>query len=91
MKQQVLEHRARVASLDGKLAFVLKRSMAGVHVERQQRVENAPQTGLVTMHIFFETSLKFGRFCEEDALRFEYPLVYVQARRTFDELIYVSH
>lgn len=81
------ERSGGVVSLDGKLRFVLKKGNAGVHVERHQHITQGAHTGIVSIQTLFTTGNQFARFCEADSMRFEYPLLYVQATRAFNDLI----
>jgi len=79
--------RREVVSPDGVLVFVLKKASAGVHVERRQQVKHGARTGVASVLTLFANELAFVRFCESDALRFEYPLTYAQLLREFDDLL----
>jgi hypothetical protein len=76
----------RAVSQDGKLRFELIKGDAGVHVERRQQVAQDSTIGCFSIQTLFTTSEEFARFCEADELRFEYPLLFVQVRRAFNEL-----
>lgn len=77
------EGRRQVASTDGELSFVMTRTARGVHVERVHRfgVRRVAHAAL------FTTPHEFERFFDRDQLRFDYPLVYQQIKRAFDDLI----
>lgn len=71
-----------VVSSDGKLRFWLRRTAGGIHVERSHRVGACR----VAHVVLFVGADEFDRFTGNDELRFDYPLVYLQVRRAFDEL-----
>jgi hypothetical protein len=73
----------RVASPDGRLSFLLRRTARGVHVDRQYQVD----TRRTAHAAVFPDRQQFERFLDVDELRFQYALVYVEVRRAFDELI----
>lgn len=79
--------RREVASPDEAVTFVLKKATVGVHVERRQQVRNGARTDLASVQTLFTERPAFVRFCEADALRFEYPLTYAQLLREFSELL----
>ncbi len=71
-----------VVSEDGQLGFFMKRTTGGVHVERSHRLGACCEAHVV----LFATPHEFGRFFDNDELRFDYPLLYQQIRRSFDDL-----
>ena len=79
--------RREVASPDGVVSFCMKRTACGVHVERTHRVDGS---AVVAHSALFATLGEFHRFCEQDELRFNYPLTYQQIRREFNDLFQVD-
>ena len=72
------------------MIFVLKRTTAGVHLERRQRIQKDSCAGMTSIHALFGTKDDFKRFCQADDLRFAYPLIYKQLDRDFSELFDVA-
>jgi hypothetical protein len=71
-----------VASPDGTIAFSLKRTALGVHVERREFSGGSR----VTQSSLFKTREDFERFCDIDPLRFEHPHTYQLVKRAFHDL-----
>lgn len=61
----------------------MRRTARGVHVERGHQ-DGACRVAHVML---FSSAGDFERFAGSDELRFDYPLIYVQAKRVFDELL----
>ena len=72
-----------LTSPDGAVSFSLKRTSSGVHVQRTQVVDSGAR---VAHSLLFSSAVDFRRFCDEDELRFVYPLIYYQIRVTLDAL-----
>lgn len=72
-----------VASPDGRIAFVFKRSRVGVHVERRQAMIDGSRVSYASL---FATEEQFERFCDADPMRFEHPHTYLQAKRACHDL-----
>jgi hypothetical protein len=75
--------RREVVSPDGQLCFVLKRTATGVHVDRRHQAA----AYRVAHAAVFPDRRELERFLDLDELRFQYPLVYVEVRRAFDDLL----
>jgi hypothetical protein len=73
----------QVASPDGRLSFLLKRTPRGVHVDRLNQMDMR-RTEYVAV---FPDRQQFDRFLDVDELRFQYAVVYAEVRRAFDSLI----
>lgn len=74
------------ASADGVIRFTLSRRPSGLHVER---VQVRPGPARVVQSMTFGDEASFTSWCDADALRFNYPLIYSHVRRDgqalFDE------
>lgn len=70
-------------SPDGAIVFVMKRTRAGVHMERTH--VRSPSSR-VSHAMMFASPEEFDRFCEADDVRFQYPIVYQQIKRECHEL-----
>ena len=68
---------------DGVLTILARRVDNGVCVHRTIRSPGAPRIDQVAV---FESQTSFRRWCEADALRFDYPLVSRTLLRQADEL-----
>ena len=68
---------------DGVLTILARRVDNGVCVHRTIRSPGAPRIEQVAV---FESQASFRRWCEADALRFDYPLVSRTLLRQADEL-----
>jgi hypothetical protein len=77
----------QVVSLDGRLIFVLQRTRAGVHVQRNETVVENAHAGTVSLQMLFRTEVDFRRFCEADETRFKQPLTYQALTREFHDLL----
>jgi hypothetical protein len=67
----------------GRLRFVLQRVVGGLYVER----EDVPKRGMRTcISLEFGSRTEFLRWYDEDASRFEHPLLHQRVRRDADEL-----
>ncbi|MDQ2736398.1 MAG: hypothetical protein M3Y55_15725 [Pseudomonadota bacterium] len=62
----------------------MKRTVCGVHVQRTQLVNSSARVAHLAL---FRTAADFRRFCDEDELRFSYPLTYLQIKREIDALL----
>jgi hypothetical protein len=69
---------AVLRSDDGIIEFRLSSIESGVYVERLQKHPGTARTILAT--VFTEDS-SFSRWCDADAMRFDYPLIYVALKR----------
>lgn len=85
------EGHRQVSSPDGAVTFILKRTKAGVHVERRHEVKGPSQQRFASIQALFTTEEEFERFCEADTVRFDYPLTHEQLRREFNGLIEFVH
>jgi hypothetical protein len=72
-----------IVSPDGQLCFVLKRAATGVHVDRRHQAAAYRMAHAAV----FPDRRELERFLDLDELRFEYPLVYAEVRRAFDDLL----
>lgn len=70
-------------SADGVVAVSLQRSRGGVFVQRALQRHG---TARVVLAANFSTREAFHRWCEADALRFDYPLLSARLVRHADEL-----
>jgi hypothetical protein len=67
----------------GLVQFFLQRVQGGLYVER----EEIPRRGVhTTQSVAFADAASFRRWCDEDPIRFVYPLLHAQLRRDGDEL-----
>ena len=77
---------ARTLSAEGRrgeVRFFLKRVAGGLYVER----EEIPRRGLRTQQsVQFADAEHFKRWCDNDPVRFEHPLLHVNLQRDADEL-----
>jgi hypothetical protein len=64
---------------DGVVVFKLEACAGCLHVERSQLRTGA---GRVTQSMRFEDDLSFIRWCDADRLRFTYPLLYANLKRS---------
>ena len=76
--------RQTLRSEDGIIEFRLARVSRGVFVERLKR---RPGKGRILQAIMFDNDASFHRWCDADAMRHTYPLVYVALRRSGNELL----
>lgn len=67
-----------VRSEDGAIAFTLWRARTGVFVER---VQHRRGRGVVVHSTMFTDGSSFERWCDADAVRFDYPLVHLTLKR----------
>lgn len=67
------------ASADGVIAFRLELCAGWLHVERSQVHHGA---GRVSQSMRFEDLPSFDRWCDADRLRFSYPLLYANLKRS---------
>ena len=76
-------HRLNVRHRGGELQFYLRREPAGLYVER----EDVPKRGLRTWQaLHFSGTGEFERWCDEDAVRFDHPQLYVTLKREGERL-----
>lgn len=68
---------------DGAIEFKMARIGDGVFVERVQVRTGA---ALVVQSALFLDDSSFNRWCDADAVRFNYPLIYVNLKRKGDAL-----
>ena len=77
---------ARTLSAEGRrgeVRFFLQRVAGGLYVER----EEIPRRGLRTQQsVQFADAEHFERWCDNDPIRFEHPLLHVNLKRDADEL-----
>lgn len=74
------QFRAVIASSgDGVIAFKLMPCAGGIHVERSQIRAGA---GRVVQSMRFLDDASFIRWCEADRLKFTYPLLYANLKRS---------
>ena len=67
----------------GEVRFFLQRVAGGLYVEREEN----PQRGLRTQQsVQFADAEHFKRWCDNDPIRFEHPLLHVSLKRDADEL-----
>ena len=67
----------------GEIRFFLQRVAGGLYVER----EEIPRRGLRTQQsVQFTDAEHFKRWCDNDPIRFEHPLLHVNLKRDADEL-----
>jgi hypothetical protein len=71
--------RAVLRSDDGLIEFRLAPAQQGVLVER---VRKRPGTARTVQVAVFTDDRSFNRWCDADALRFDYPLIYVSLKRS---------
>lgn len=76
--------RQTLRSEDGIIEFRLARVGRGVFVERLKR---KPGKGRILQAIVFDNDVSFHRWCDADAMRHTYPLIYVALRRNGCELL----
>jgi len=70
-------------SIDGVLAVTMRWTACGLFVER---VVQRPKAARVVQAAVFDTPTSFHRWCDADAARFEYPLLYSKLARNAGEL-----
>jgi hypothetical protein len=68
---------------DGIIEFTLSPTAHGVFVER---VQLRPGTARTVHSTLFADEQSFERWCDADAVRFEYPVVYISLKRDGDAL-----
>ena len=77
---------ARTLSAEGRrgeVRFFLQRVAGGLYVER----EEIPRRGLRTQQsVEFPDAEHFNRWCDNDPIRFEHPLLYINLQRDADDL-----
>ena len=67
----------------GEVRFFLQRVAGGLYVER----EEIPRRGLRTQQsVQFTDAEHFRRWCDNDPIRFEHPLLHVSLKRDADDL-----
>jgi hypothetical protein len=67
----------------GEVRFFLQRVAGGLYVER----EDIPRRGLRTQQsVQFADAEHFRRWCDNDPIRFEHPLLHVNLKRDADDL-----
>lgn len=77
-------HAALIAQGDrGHLRFNLQRVTGGVYVEREEIPARGPRT---IQSITFSEFESFERWCDDDPVRFEHPLLHAQVKREGAEL-----
>ena len=78
---------ATIASDDGVVTFQLKRCADGVVMERTR---NRLRPGQIVQAMQFGEEASFLRWCEGDQLRFAYPLLFANLRRSGCALFHSS-
>lgn len=73
-----------VCSDDGALEFRLSSCEAGLFVER---VEHRSQRARVVQSAIFNSARAFERWCDADAVRFDYPVLYVTLKRNASRVL----
>lgn len=68
---------------DGVIEFTLAPTLDGVYVER---VQLRAGSGRVAQSVLFTDQTSFKRWCDADAVRFDYPMVHVNLKRSAGEL-----
>lgn len=71
----------------GLVQFNLQRVTGGIYVEREDIPARGPH---VTQSVTFTAVCDFERWCNEDPIRFEYPLLHARLRREGCELWLVA-
>lgn len=69
---------------DGALEFHLSAANGGLFVER---VDQRDPTARVVQSTLFRDAAAFTRWCEADAVRFDYPIIYVSLKRHGDGVL----
>jgi hypothetical protein len=69
---------------DGELTFALQVTGGGLFVER---VVQRPQKGRVVQAAEFKNLAGFRRWCDSDAVKFQYPLVHHRLLQLGDEML----
>ena len=72
-----------ICSDDGTVAFVLKPCGAALFVKRTQW---RPLGTMTALSMRFPDSAAFGRWCDLEPVRFDYPLLFDRLRRRGDEV-----
>lgn len=70
-------------SEDGVIQFTLAAATHGVFVERSQLRADAAR---VIQSMLFSDDASFNRWCDADATRFDYPVLYVKLKHDGDAL-----
>jgi hypothetical protein len=83
LRSAVAHPRSTLDSGDGILSFELTRSPVGLHVKRT----HCRAGGQVDCSTVFHDEARFVRWVDADQMRFAYPLLFQQLRRSFSELI----
>jgi hypothetical protein len=68
-----------VRSDDGAIAYRLRRTQAGVLVERERK--RAVDRARLTQTAFFRNAAGFMRWSDADSIRFDYPVIFSAVRR----------
>lgn len=90
MPRPILSRSPRGTTLrsdDGVIAFTLAATKHGLFVER---VRLRPGVVRIVQSTLFTDGRSFNRWCDADAVRFEYPVVYVNLKRNGDALFQQS-
>jgi hypothetical protein len=69
---------------DGALEFRLSTAQGGLYVERIDEREPGARVVLSTL---FRDGSSFARWCDADAVRFVYPVIYVNLKRHGDAVL----
>jgi len=83
----VFAHKRRGTTLrsdDGVIEFTLAATKSGLFVER---VELRQGSARVVHSTLFSDGQSFNRWCDADAVRFDYPVIYVDLKRNGDALL----
>ncbi|MBW8848010.1 MAG: hypothetical protein JF607_23855 [Burkholderiales bacterium] len=73
-----------IATKDAGVAFVIRRTSAGLVIERTQR---QPVGACLVQTMSFQDARWFDRWCESEPVRFEEPVLYDQLRREGHEAL----
>jgi hypothetical protein len=77
-EQVTLVRRSSAQSQHGHLQFFLQRIAGGLYVER----EETPRHGIRShLAVCFVDWISFERWCDDDAVRFEYPVLHQRVKR----------
>jgi len=83
---RITPNNARTLSAEGRrgeVRFFLQRVAGGLYVER----EEIPRRGLRTeQSVEFQDAEHFKRWCDNDPIRFDYPLLHINLQRDADDL-----
>lgn len=75
-----------VRSDDGRVRFTMTRTPRGIYLTRTELLAGAE----VSHSAVFAGAKEVARFCDEDDLRLDYPLVYFRVARELDGLLSIN-